>query len=104
MFGAFADAPSLKIAPGETKTMKVRAYTTGPMSQFSLRVYASDPKLVARLDRSSARDGDELTLTVKAPADWVELGGQNLVTLLAATKEYSTRRHLIVHANLRSAP
>jgi hypothetical protein len=96
MFGAFADPIAVK--DGGTATAKVTYYATGPMPAFRVAAFAADPKLHATLDVTTGNDGDLATLTVKADPSWVEIPGQNVVFLYATTKDYSTRRAVIVHA------
>lgn len=97
MFGAFATA-DVKLAPGGSATTTLHAYATGPMGAFSIRAYPMVKALHATLDRSTASDGDTLTLTITADASYVDVPGQNMVMLLASTKDYATRRYVVVHA------
>lgn len=108
MFGLFAEPGEITITPGKTVVVKIRAYASGTFPSFSVFAYASDPALTAKLSTKTAADGDELSLTLTASADFVEQPGENLVFLFAQTpqarqapqapQDYRTKRHLIVHA------
>ena len=94
----FADSAELTLTPGKPSTVKIHAYASGPYPAFSVGTYAPDPALTAKLSAKTATDGDELTLTITASAVFVEQAGANIVFLFAQGKDYTTKRHLIVHA------
>jgi hypothetical protein len=98
MFGMFADGGEITLAPGKTTTVKLHAYASGSLPAFSVIAYGLDQNLTATLSAKTAGDGDELTLTVTASADYVEQPGANLIYLFAKGKDYTTKRHLIVHS------
>jgi hypothetical protein len=98
MFGVYAAPGEIALAAGATTTVKVRAYANGPIAPFGVLAYSGDPNVTAKLDKSKAADGDELTLSLTPSASWVETAGQNLVYLFAESDGYNTKRHLILHA------
>lgn len=98
MFGVYAAPGEVSVALGTTTTVKVRAYAEGAIAPFAVKAFASDPSITATLDKTKASDGDELTLTLTLPASWIEVDGQNLVSLFAQSEGYNTKRLLIVHA------
>lgn len=98
MFGAFGDPGEVTIKPGTTLTTKVVAYAAADMPAFKLKAFTNNPDLKAALGASTANEGDELTLTITATGNYFENEGQNLVFLYAQSKDYLTRRAIIVHA------
>jgi hypothetical protein len=98
MFGAFADPGSITVKPGTTETTALRLYATGEMPDFKLAAFAGNSDLKATLSANTGNDGDIVTLTVTAASSYYETQGQNLVYIYSATKDYVTRRVLIVHA------
>lgn len=96
-FGAFADPGEIHLSPGATKTVKVRAWSSEPIKPFALIANSADPSVTATLSGSSAKNGDELTLTLKASPTRKEEVGSNLVMVYAIIDDYSVRHSLIVH-------
>jgi len=98
MFGLFADTAEVTLTPGKTSTVKIHAYASGAFPSFKVGAIAYDPALTATLSAKTASDGDELTLTMNPSAQFVEQVGANIVFLYAQSSDYSTKRHVIVHA------
>jgi hypothetical protein len=96
-FGLYADPGEVAIAPGETVTVKVRAWSGAPMPRFKVIAYAASGELTAKLGGTSAENGDELTMTLTASASFAADPAANLVYLVAADGDYTTRASLIVH-------
>jgi hypothetical protein len=95
-FGVYADPGEIAIAPGETVTVKVRAWSGAPMPRFKVIAYAASDDLTAKLGGTSAENGDELTMTLTASASFAADPAANLVYLVAADGDYTTRASLIV--------
>jgi hypothetical protein len=98
MFGLFADPGEVTVKPGSKTTVTLRAYSAAAYPSFAVGVFAADATLTATLSAKKAVDGDVLTLTVSASPAYVEQLGTNLVFLEAQSADYTTKRHLIVHA------
>lgn len=97
MFGLFAEGGEVTLTPGKTTTVKVNAYASGTLPSFGVFAYSGNPALKVSLNAKTANDGDELTLTLSPTEDFVEQLGANIVFLFAQGKDYTTKRHLIVH-------
>jgi hypothetical protein len=96
MFGAFATSDVVVTPGGASVKTTLHAYTTNQMGSFTLRAIALDPALRATLDKSTVADGDEVTLTITADKGYAGATGQNTVMIYALTKDYATRRHVVV--------
>lgn len=99
MFGLFADPGAVTVKPGTKTTVSLHAYSATPYPSFAVGVFAADPALTATLSAKKAADGDVVTLTLSASSAYVEQAGTNLVFLEAQSSDYTTKRHLIVHAS-----
>ena len=98
MFGMFPDTAEVTLTPGKSSTVKIHAYASGAIAPFKVGVWSADPALTASLSAKTASDGDELTLTINPSSSFVEQLGANIVYLYAQSSDYSTKRHVIVHA------
>jgi hypothetical protein len=98
MFGAFTSPGSVDVVKGGSSTVPLYLYASGPLPAFKVVVLPLDPALHAKLDKSMGSDGDVLSLTISADANYVENPGQNLVELATVSSGYPTYRFVVVHA------
>jgi hypothetical protein len=97
-FGAFPDTTEVTLAPGTKTTVKLHLYAAGPVPAFDVITLGAVPELTTAQDKKQGNDGDVVTVTISASTKYVEEEGSNIIRIYALSKDYASRRAVIVHA------
>ncbi|HEY8072897.1 MAG TPA: hypothetical protein VIF62_02275 [Labilithrix sp.] len=98
-FGGYVDPLAITLKPGSATTVPLHLYANGAMPDFTVLAYPGNSEITVKQSAKTGNDGTVVMLTVTTSTKYVEQEGANLVYLLAYTKDYASRRALIVHSN-----
>jgi hypothetical protein len=98
MFGAFANPVAISLAAGTKMQLVLTLYSTAPTKPFTIIPIPRSSNLTVSVSPKSGQNGDSVTLTVTASANYIDQPQLNLIDLFAALpNDYTTQHELIVH-------